>query len=997
MKLLLINNPWGRNVYDENIGKYCLENLNDNVMNLKPYIESNLNSKDGTFWIDYDTFVKNYTSINVCKIPCNYHCINFSLSNQNFFELPMIYKLKIDKKTNIWFNINISNSKAIRNHLDEVTIFKFFIINQINDEGKIIKTYSEKKGIDDIQTSYDLEQGNYIIWIYIPKKNFTIVNEIKADFRVSSDNKVDIKFINYDTDFKYIIDACEYLFNINNEISMNEDEDKLIKCLMDAKMINGLIVVYFKNNTKDKKIDVEPESKCDGFKPIINEEKIDFKNLKFTLMPNECIYYVGISLQITSVLSFDGIKLNYTECQEEIKQQSKSYNFTDYINDKNIIDEKITINKYETNPYCYIKTNFNKNKEERNEKNVFNYFFNLMKQKLKGKVLNDAKVKIIAADLWNKMKEEEKEKIRKKYNLKKKELKNNVIKTQVLKFIRRNSLKISDKNKMDNEIQNMKLKTRLSKELEIVQFEDDLDELEDKIKNILPRIEKLKETEKDEIELDQHITKLKSISEEIKKLAEEKITQENLVQIDEQKCKIAKEYLLFSEKLKVFLERHKEQIKAYDEINEEGKRLSEEIDMKIKSHKEKKLDLKIEMNNLIKKFNGLIEETKKLKLIEINKKYDKEVVQRQEEIHNNLNAIQNGLKSSVENIQNELLSQEKFDTISKKQTELSNELNKYNEINNEFNEITEIIQEEQNFIKELEPFYNNIKEANLQESFDLFKNHEKTQNELAEKINNFEKNFIPKVNNYNEYIKQNDNCKKEILDIYKKFEEKNVKISESLDKLFLKTKDLYDEIKSLKINDLVEKSKEMKSNWEKVMEIYNNILEKLKKMVENNGGILMKFSKKNTVDNEIQNMELKRSLSKGLEKAQFEDELENKIKNILPRIEKLKETEKDEIELDQHITKLNSISEEIKKLVKETITQENYIQIDEQKCKIAKEFLLFSGKLGELLKKHQEQIKVYDEINEEVKRLSEEIDLIIKSYNEKKLDLKKELNDLIRS
>jgi hypothetical protein len=33
--------------------------------------------------------------------------------------------------------------------------------------------------------------------------------------------------------------------------------------------------------------------------------------------------------------------------------------------------------------------------------------------------------------------------------------------------------------------------------------------------------------------------------------------------------------------------------------------------MKIKSHKEKKLDLKIEMNNLIKKFNGLIEETKK--------------------------------------------------------------------------------------------------------------------------------------------------------------------------------------------------------------------------------------------------------------------------------------------------------------------------------------------------------------------------------------------------
>jgi hypothetical protein len=152
------------------------------------------------------------------------------------------------------------------------------------------------------------------------------------------------------------------------------------------------------------------------------------------------------------------------------------------------------------------------------------------------------------------------------------------------------------------------------------------------------------------------------------------------------------------------------------------------------------------------------------------------------------------------------------------------------------------------------------------------------------------------------------------------------------------------------------------------MEIYNNILEKLKKMVENNGGILMKFSKKNTVDNEIQNMELKRSLSKGLEKAQFEDELENKIKNILPRIEKLKETEKDEIELDQHITKLKSISEEIKKLAEEKITQENLVQIDEQKCKIAKEYSLFSEKLKVFLERHKEQIKAYDEINEEGKR-----------------------------
>ena len=165
------------------------------------------------------------------------------------------------------------------------------------------------------------------------------------------------------------------------------------------------MTLYFKNNTKDKKMEVEPDVKCEGFKSIKDEETINFKNLKFTLMPNECKYFIGISLQLKSTLSIGGVKLNYTECHEEFKQQTKSYNFIDYINGKNKIDEKIKTNKYETSPYCYIKTNFNKNKEQRNEENVFNYFLNLMTQKMKAKGVNEAKIKIIATDLWNKLKE----------------------------------------------------------------------------------------------------------------------------------------------------------------------------------------------------------------------------------------------------------------------------------------------------------------------------------------------------------------------------------------------------------------------------------------------------------------------------------------------------------------------------------------------------------------------------------------------------------------
>ena len=46
---------------------------------------------------------------------------------------------------------------------------KFLVINQINDEGKIIKSFS-KASKRNIQVIYDLEKGNYLIWLYILKK-----------------------------------------------------------------------------------------------------------------------------------------------------------------------------------------------------------------------------------------------------------------------------------------------------------------------------------------------------------------------------------------------------------------------------------------------------------------------------------------------------------------------------------------------------------------------------------------------------------------------------------------------------------------------------------------------------------------------------------------------------------------------------------------------------------------------------------------------------------
>jgi hypothetical protein len=650
--------------------------------------------------------------------------------------------------------------------------------------------------------------------------------------------------------------------------------------------------------------------------------------------------------------------------------------------------EKIKTNKYETSPYCYIKTNFNKNKEQRNEENVFNYFLNLMTQKMKAKGVNETKIKIIATDLWNKLKEEEKEKIRNKYNLKKKELKNNVIKTQVLKYIKRNSIKINENNKLDNEIQNMKLKTRLSKELQIAQFEDDLDELENKIKNILPKIEHLKETEKDEIELDEFINKQNSISDALKALVKEKITKENAKQIDEKKCKLGKEYLLFSEKMTQFLKRHEEKMKIYSQINEEGKNISEEINKKIKYYNEKKLDLKKELTNLIKKYQDLVEETKKLKLIEINQKCDKDVVKKQKEIHNNMDTIQKGLESIVENIkqsneemirkQKEILPQEKFDIINKRQEELNNELNKLKENNKDYDDITEIIKEQNKFIKELESFSNNIKEPNLKENIELFKKYEKSNNKLAEKINNFQKNFLPKVKNFNEYIQKCDTCKKEIFDIYEKFKEKNIGVNESLDKLLLKIKDLYDETKKLKINETIEKGQQMKSNWEKIQEIYGNIVDKIKALVEKKGGTVKKSNDLN------QGKVIKQNINKVDEKKMKEI-----AENINKEMIKLEESQKEIVKIFDKLKKdktecvnsLNKILEEQENALKEikSVYKDDIKNINKQNIK-------------DNFEKYKQFNDKYRQIYDKIKKASEKCAALVKEYNDfahKEFDIRK--------
>ena len=1032
MKLLLINNPWGRNVYNGGIGKYCLENLNDDLMNLKPYIESNLKSEDGTFWIDYDSFVKNYVSINLCKIPCGYHCTDYFLSTKKCFEVPLLYKLNIDKKTNMRFNVNLARSKSIIEHRDKIKAPTYLIINQIDDQGKIINTFSRSIGSDDMQVDYDLEKGNYIIWLYIPKKYMSDTSELKANFMVSSEHKIKIKFLNYDKDFAYIKNTCEYLFNANNEGKLGKTADNnFIKCLVDNNSLKGFIILYFKNKTKDKKLEASPHTQCEGFKSLT--DGVDFSKLNLILNPNQEIYLIGISTSVKSIMSVSGIDLKYKDGIPENTEQN-DYNFIDYIKEKDKSESKLKVVRLKTNPYKFIETNFNKNKEKRDEENVFNFFVSLMTQKMKPKGITKEKIEVISQDLWDQMKDEEKDLIRKKYEDKKKELKNNVLKTQVLRYIKRNSITAKSQNDIDNEIKNMRAKARLSKEIGLVKFEDDLDLLEAKIKNILPKIEYLKETENDEIKLDQFISKQNSIASELKKLVKEKITRENAEEIDNKKCKLAIEYQLFSEKMNKFLKKHQEKINLYNEINEEGKQISKEINEKIKSYNERKLDFRKEVNKLVTKFNILVAESKKLKLLEINKKCSNDVLKKQKGIFKDIDTIQNGLKSLIDNInenknnklkmQNDILSQDVIDNFNQRYNELNDELTRLKEIDRDYDKIVGIVNEENDMKNEFESFLNSIDEKKIKSSLEHFKSIQSKHNKLAEKINNFQNDFLPKISKYNEFIRQNEILKKEIFDIYEKFKENQLQVNETLDKLMSKIREMFDETNKLKFMPIINKSKnEMKVIWEKIEEIYANIINKLKSFAEKKGISMVRSDQPNikNVQNRNINKEQIKQISDKINKDMIP--LEEKQKEIIKIFDKLKADKSNCInnlynlanEEEQILNEIKSVyNNDIKNINKENIQNnfEKYKNFNEKYKEIFEKIKDASNKCAILVKSYNEFIsteydnrkKIFDNINNFARNgigLDEKNEKIIKKSEEILNGIKNykinELNDIFNN
>ena len=121
VKLLLLNNPWGKNIYNSNIiGNYIQNNKNEKMKDINKYIQYNIDSLDGTFWIDFDTFFDSFSYVSICKILTASKIYLYKLNDIIFYNVPFIFNLKVlEDETDVYLSILYERNKYDRKNIEK--------------------------------------------------------------------------------------------------------------------------------------------------------------------------------------------------------------------------------------------------------------------------------------------------------------------------------------------------------------------------------------------------------------------------------------------------------------------------------------------------------------------------------------------------------------------------------------------------------------------------------------------------------------------------------------------------------------------------------------------------------------------------------------------------------------------------------------------------------------------------------------------------------------
>ena len=285
IKLLLLNNPWGRNIFNSNmIGNFIQDTKNEKMKDLNKYIQYNIDSLDGTFWIDFDSFFESFHYVSLCKILTGAEINIYKFEKDIYYEKPFIFNLKIlEDETDIYLSILYERNKYDKKNEQQRVNF-YLILNKINNN-EVIDSFSlyETK---EINVNKILNKGYYHLWIYIPQE-YKVNNRDKSSLKIVYNKKIIIDFNKFDEDFIY-------LHNIAKEITLlkkdkeNFQQKEEFDYIKSFNIIQGFYIIIFINKLKES-FNLQYTIEKDGLLDIITKgfDKIDINKIKIndTLNP----------------------------------------------------------------------------------------------------------------------------------------------------------------------------------------------------------------------------------------------------------------------------------------------------------------------------------------------------------------------------------------------------------------------------------------------------------------------------------------------------------------------------------------------------------------------------------------------------------------------------------------------------------------------------------------------------------------------------------------
>ena len=338
-----------------------------------------------------------------------------------------------------------------------------------------------------------------------------------------------------------------------------------------------------------------------------------------------------------------------------------------------------------------------------------------------------------------------------------------------------------------------------------------------------------------------------------------------------------------------YFKTHEKNMKLYNEITSEGKILLNEVQEQVEIYNTKKLNMKKELNDIIEQFINLMEEIKKLKLVQINEKCNREVKKAMEfsedvkKMQNKLTSFVDELKDNIKNKQNELFPQKKFEETNTKLNELNDILNKLKNTEKDYNYLLELINEENTYIKNCENINNTMTKDNIKDIIAKLETYEKQIQDLADKINNFQGDVKKIVDIFNGFIKDLNIIRKDIGEIFNKFKENNLALSDNIKTISNKIKELDEGFNKLKVKEILDKNKNiLMVNWNKVNDAFSSSLNKIRSLK----GIKVnnEANKDNNEGNKLNNEQIKEIKDKVNKDLAILEKEQSDIKNKVDKI-----------------------------------------------------------------------------------------------------------------